>query len=496
MDNNSWHSDYNIMDFTDLTIKSASELLAHKKISAKELAQMSLVRIKEVDEKLHAFLYVAENEAMNSAEEADQLIADGENFSLTGIPYAVKDNILVKGMQATAGSKILENYMAPFDATVIKKLNNHLPVIMGKTNMDEFGMGVSTENSAFGPTKNPYDLERVPGGSSGGSAAAVASGQVLFALGTDTGGSSRQPASFCGVVGFKPTYGRASRYGLIALGSSLDQPGILAKNVEDAATVFQIMAGQDEFDSTTLPKSVSDYSKFLREDLKGVKIGVPKEYFVEGIEEEVKQIIESTIKKFEELGASVEQMSLPNAKYALSAYYIILPVEISANLSRYDGIRYGLSIEGNNLEEVYYKTRSAGFGAEPKRRIMIGTYASSAGYYDAYYKKAKLAQSLIRNDFKAAFEKFDIIITPTSPHPAFKFGEKSSDPLQMYLEDIFTVALNIAGVPGLVVPAGTTKAGLPVGAQLIANHFAEEKLFMAGHTLEKALNLNIKPRLR
>jgi len=484
------------MDFTDLTIKSASELLSQKKVSALELAQMSLKRIKEVDDKLHAFLYVAEKESLESAKHTDEMIiADHEHSALTGIPYAVKDNILVKGMQATAASKILENYKATFDATVIRKLKQVSPTMMGKTNLDEFGMGVSTENSAFGPTKNPYDLSRVPGGSSGGSAAAVAAGEVLFALGTDTGGSSRQPASFCGVVGFKPTYGRTSRHGLIALGSSLDQPGILAKTVEDTATIFQIMAGQDELDTTTLPKPVPDYSKFLKENLKGLKIGVPKEYFAAGLDPEVKTIIEQGIKKFEELGAQVSEMSLPNVKYALSAYYIILPVEISANLSRYDGIRFGLSAPGKNLEEVYYNTRSAGFGAEPKRRIMIGTYASSAGYYDAYYKKAKLAQGLIRDDFKKAFEKVDLIVTPTSPNVAFKFGEKTSNPLSAYLEDIFTGPLNIAGIPGLVVPGGLTKQGLPVGIQLIANHFAEEKLFMAGHALEQSLNLKLKPNI-
>ncbi len=482
------------MDFTELTIKSASELLAHKKISAKELGQMSLKRIKEVDDKLHAFLYVAEKEAMEQAEKADQLIADGENFSLTGIPYAVKDNILVKGMQATAGSKILENYKATYDATVIKKLNEELPVMMGKTNLDEFGMGSSTENSAFGPTKNPYDLSRVAGGSSGGSAAAVASGEVLFALGTDTGGSVRQPASFCGIVGLKPTYGRASRYGLIALGSSLDQVGVLAKTVEDTATVFQIVAGQDDHDSTSLSKPVPDYDKFLKEDLKGLKVGVPKEYFIDGMDPEVAEIIKNAIKTAEELGAVVEEMSLPHSSYALACYYVILPVEISANLSRFDGIRYGLSVGGNSLEEVYYKTRSAGFGPEPKRRIMIGTYASSAGYFDAYYKKAKQAQQLIRKDFTDAFEKYDLMLTPTTPIPAFKFGEKS-DPLSMYLADVFTVGLNIAGVPGLVIPAGLTKSGLPVGVQLVANHFAEEKLFMAGHALEKSLNLKLKTNL-
>ncbi|HEX9502767.1 MAG TPA: Asp-tRNA(Asn)/Glu-tRNA(Gln) amidotransferase subunit GatA [Patescibacteria group bacterium] len=483
------------MDFTDLTIKSAAELIAHKKVSAKELAEMSLKRIKEVDDKLHAFLYVAEKESLVQAQNVDEMvIAEGENFSLTGIPYALKDNILYKGMQATAASKILEGYKATYDATIVKKLNEESPVLMGKTNLDEFAMGSSTENSAFGPSRNPFDTSRVPGGSSGGSAVAVASGQVLFALGTDTGGSVRQPASFCGIVGFKPTYGRCSRYGLIALGSSLDQPGVLAKTVEDAAAVLQLMAGSDVHDSTALLKPVPDYSQFLKEDLKGMKIGVPKECFGEGIDPEVKAVIQSAIKKMEEMGGTVSEMSLPHFSLALACYYIILPVEISANLSRYDGIRYPLSIPGQTLEEVYYNTRSQGFGPEPKRRIMIGTYASSAGYFDAYYKKARAAQQLIRKDFIDAFKKFDLIVTPTTPTPAFKFGEKS-DPLSMYLADIFTVGLNIAGVPGMSVPAGVTKEGLPVGIQLIANHFAEEKLFHAGHALEKALNLKLKPKL-
>lgn len=482
------------MDFTDLTIKSASELLAHKKISAKELAEMSLKRIKEVDEKLHAFLYVAEKEAIEQAVQADQLIAEGENFTLTGIPYAVKDNILVKGMQATAASKILENYKATYNASVIKQLNEELPVIMGKTNLDEFAMGASTENSAFGPSKNPYDISRVPGGSSGGSAVSVASGEVLFALGTDTGGSVRQPAAFCGVVGLKPTYGRASRYGLIALGSSLDQVGVFAKTVEDSAMVFQRIAGQDTFDSTSLPKPVPEYVKFLKESLKGLRIGIPKEYFIEGTDPEVTGIINNAIKKFQELGAEVAEATLPHASSSLACYYVLLPVEISANLSRYDGIRYGLSAAGKSLEDVYLNSRSQGFGAEPKRRIIIGTYASSAGYADQYYKKALAAQSLIRKDFVDAFQKFDLLITPTTPTAAFKFGEKS-DPLSMYLADIFTVGLNIAGVPGLSVPGGTTKEGLPVGVQLIAPHFEEEKLFMAGHALEKSLNLKLKPQI-
>jgi aspartyl-tRNA(Asn)/glutamyl-tRNA(Gln) amidotransferase subunit A len=482
------------MDFTELTIKSAAELLAQKKISAVELAQMSLQRIKQVDDKLHAFLYVAQQEALTQAKQADQLIADGENFSLTGIPYAVKDNILVKGMQATAASKILENYKATYNATVINKLNQELPVMMGKTNLDEFAQGSSTENSAYGMTKNPYDLSRVPGGSSGGSAAAVASGQVLFALGTDTGGSIRQPASLCGIVGFKPTQGRASRYGLIALGSSLDQPGVLAKSVEDAAMVFQLMSGPDAHDSTALPKPVPDYTAHFNDSVKGLKVGLPKEYFIDGLDPEVDLAVKNCIKKLEELGATVSEVSLPHASYALASYYIILPVEISANLSRFDGMRYGFSAAGKNLEEVYLNSRSGGFGPEPKRRIMIGTYASSAGYYDAYYKKALQAKDLIRQDFVEAFKKFDILVTPTTPTPAFKAGEKS-DPISMYLADIFTVGLNIAGVPGISIPAGMTKSGLPIGVQLIAPHFAEEKLFGAAYSLEQVLDLKLKPNI-
>jgi aspartyl-tRNA(Asn)/glutamyl-tRNA(Gln) amidotransferase subunit A len=482
------------MELHELTIKEAAAKLRSKEISAVELNTHFLDRIKKIDGDLHAFLYVGEKEALASAEEADKLI--GDNISdLTGIPYAAKDNILIKGYQATAASRILQGYLAAYDATAIQKLKLSAPVLLGKTNLDEFAMGSSTENSAYGPTKNPYDTSLVPGGSSGGSAAAVAAGEVLFAFGTDTGGSVRQPASFCGVVGLKPTYGRVSRYGLVALGSSLDQLGVFTKTVEDNAIVFQQVAGQDERDTTTLPKPVPEYANFLKEDLKGMKVGLPKEYFAEGMDPEVRQIMQDAIKKFEELGATVEECSLPHSQYSLAAYYIILPVEISANLSRYDGIRYGLSKPGASLGETYYNSRSEGFGTEPKRRIMIGTYASSAGYYDAYYKKAKLAQDLIRHDFTEAFKKYDILLTPTCPTPAFKFGEKASDPLAMYLADIYTVALNIAGVPGISVPAGATKTGLPVGIQIIAPHFKEENLFWAGHALEKSLNLRLKPNL-
>jgi aspartyl-tRNA(Asn)/glutamyl-tRNA(Gln) amidotransferase subunit A len=483
------------MELHELTIKQAASMLKNKEVSVKELNQHFSDRINKIDGDLHAFLYINSPEKI----EAEVKVADDvltENVSeLTGIPYAVKDNILVSGYQATAASKILENYIAPYDATAIKKLKLSAPVMQGKTNLDEFAMGSSTENSAFGPTKNPYDLSRVPGGSSGGSAAAVASGEVLFAFGTDTGGSVRQPASFCGVVGMKPTYGRISRYGLIALGSSLDQLGIFTKTVEDNALVLQQVAGEDEYDTTALVKPVPEYASFLKEDVKGLRVGIPKEYFGQGMDPEVKEIIQNAIKKFEELGAIVEETSLPHAEYSLAAYYIILPVEISANLSRYDGIRYGYSKAGATLEETYYNSRSEGLGSEPKRRVMIGTYASSAGYFDAYYKRAKLAQDLIRDDFVQAFKKYDVLLTPTSPTAAFKFGEKVADPLSMYLADIYTVGINIAGVPGISVPAGVTKSGLPVGLQIIASHFKEENLFWAGHAFEQAINLKLKPNI-
>lgn len=482
------------MELHELTLKQASEKLKNKEISSRELTLHFLSRIKNLDGDLHAFLNVGEMQALAAADVADKLLPDAVS-PLTGIPYAVKDNILVQGYQATAGSKILENYIATYDASIIKKLKVSAPVLLGKTNLDEFAMGSSTENSAYGPSKNPYDTSRVPGGSSGGSAVAVAAGEALFALGTDTGGSVRQPASFCGVVGLKPTYGRVSRYGLIAMGSSLDQLGVFAKTVEDTALVFQQVAGQDEYDTTTLPKPVPDYTNYLKTDVKGMRVGIPKEYFGEGIDPEVRAIVQHSIKKFEEMGAVVEETSLPHAEYSLASYYIIMPVEVSANLSRFDGIRYGLSVPGESLEETYINSRSLGFGAEAKRRIMVGAYASSAGYLDAYYKKAKLAQDLIRQDFNEAFKKFDILLTPTCPTPAFKFGEKAADPLSMYLADIYTVALNIAGVPGISVPAGVTQAGLPVGIQIIASHFKEENLFWAGHALEQNLNLKLKPNL-
>lgn len=482
------------MEIYELTLKELAEKISRREVSPTEVAKASIARIKQTEEKYGAFISVTEEKAFSDARQAELALGEDENFVLTGIPFAVKDNILVKGIKATAGSKILENYTAPFDATVIKKLYRHCPVLVGKTNMDEFAMGSSTEYSAFGPTRNPYDQSRVPGGSSGGSAAAVALGEAFFALGSETGGSVRQPASFCGIVGLKPTYGRVSRYGLMAMGSSVDQVGLFTKTVEDSALVFEHLAGQDEFDTTSLPKPVPAYSELLGGDVKGMKIGVPKEYFIDGMDLEVRGIVDAAIRRFEEMGAIVEEMSLPHSAYALAAYYVIIPVEVSANLSRYDGIRFGFSAEGLSLDEVYTKSRSVGLGREPKRRIMIGAYASSAGYLDAYYKKAKLASGLIRRDFVEAFSRYDLLITPTCPTPAFKLGEKS-DPLSMYLADVFTVGLNIAGVPGISIPAGITSSGLPVGVQLVAPHFKEENLFKAGAAFEKELGLKLKPTI-
>jgi aspartyl-tRNA(Asn)/glutamyl-tRNA(Gln) amidotransferase subunit A len=483
------------MDFEYLTIRQAQDKLLSKEISAFELAEAMMERILKTNEKLHSFLEIAKEKTFAQAKKADQALTDGSAMPLTGIPFAAKDNILIEGYKATAGSKMLENYQAPYTATSVKKLFDHLPVLLGKTNLDEFAMGSSTENSAFGPTKNPFDPERVPGGSSGGSAAAVAAGQALFALGTDTGGSVRQPASFCGIVGLKPTYGRISRYGLVALGSSLDQLGIFTRTVEDSAIVCQAMAGKDELDSTSVDVPVPDFFKLMQKGVKGLRIGIPKEYFVEGMDLEVKQAVLKGIEGLEKAGAHVEDVTLPHAAYSLATYYIILPVEISANLSRYDGIRYGFSEAGKNLEEVYYNSRSKGLGEEPKRRVMIGTYASSAGYAQEYYKKAQTVQKLIRSDFLEVFKKYDLLATPTTPTTAFKLGEKTSDPLSMYLADIFTVGVNLAGVPAISMPVGSTKEGLPIGLQLIAPHFKEEDLFAAGHTLEQTLKINLTPKL-
>ena len=469
------------MSLNQLTIQQAHKGLKNKDFSAGELTEAVLEQIKKRDKDIGAYLTVTEDLALEQAKKVDEKIKKREEIGvLEGIPVAVKDVILVEDVKCTAASKILENYIAPYDATVIKKLKKEGAVILGKTNLDEFGMGGSTENSAFKVTKNPNDLTRVAGGSSGGSAAAVVANEARYALGSDTGGSIRLPSSFCGVVGLKPTYGAVSRLGLIAFGSSLDQIGPIAKTVEDAQIIFKAILGKDKLDATSVDYTFSD----LNVDIKDLKIGIPKEYFVKGIDTEVEKIIKETIKKIEEKGAKVEEVSLPNTEFALACYYIIAPAEASANLARFDGIKYGLSENQKDLLDVYLKTRGRGFGSEVKRRIMLGTYSLSSGYYDAYYKKAEEVRNLIKQDFENVFKKVDLIFCPVSPFPAFKIGEKLNDPLSMYLVDIYTVSLNLAGLPGLSLPVGKIE-NLPVGLQIIGNYFQENKIFNMASLMEK-----------
>jgi len=462
------------MDLTELTIKEVHWGLKKKEFSALELCKFYLEKIKEKNKEIFAFLTVNEDSAISQAKKIDDLISQGKEISiLAGIPCAIKDNILVDGVKCTAGSKILEDYTAPYDAGVVKKLKNQETIILGKTNLDEFAMGGSTENSAFGPTRNPHDLNRVPGGSSGGSAAAVAANMAAYSLGSDTGGSIRQPASFCGAVGLKPTYGTVSRSGLIAFASSLDQIGPITKTAEDCQIVFDAIKGKDEMDSTSVEMPKIPNAEC---DIRNTVIGVPKEYFVKGIDPEVEKIIKGAIKKYAEMGFKIEEVSLPHTEYALAAYYIIAPSEASANLARYDGIRYGYSAkDGNDLLEVYLNSRENGFGAEVRRRIMIGTYALSSGYYEAYYLRAQKVRTKIRNDFEKVFEKVDVILAPVSPVLPFKIGERIEDPLSMYLVDAYTVSVNLAGLPALSLPVGKVEK-LPVGLQIIGRPFEEEKI--------------------
>jgi aspartyl-tRNA(Asn)/glutamyl-tRNA(Gln) amidotransferase subunit A len=468
------------MNSKDLTIKEINKGLIGKEFSAAEVCQNYLDKIKKEDKKISAFLNVTEDLATTQAKKIDEMIAKGESLpALSGVPCAIKDNILVEGIRCTAASKILENYTAPYNATVIEKLNKQGAVILGKTNMDEFAMGGSTEHSAYFVTKNPNDLERVPGGSSGGSVAAVAAGFCPFSLGSDTGGSIRQPASFCGVVGLKPTYGAVSRYGLMAMASSLDQIGPITKTVEDCRLVYDIIKGRDPLDSTSLESG----SKSGIFDVKSLRIGLPKEYFIKGMDPEVEKLIKDSVKKIENLGAKIEQISLPYTEYALATYYIIMPAEVSANLARYDGIKYGLSENGENLLDVYLRSRQIGFGAEVRRRIILGTYTLSSGYYDAYYLRAQKVRALIKNDFEKAFEKVDAIFTPVSPTTAFKIGEKVADPLMMYLADIFTVSVNLAGLPAISLPCGMINK-LPVGLQIIGKPLEEDRIFDIADLLE------------
>lgn len=469
----------------ELTIKAAGELMRDGKLTSAELVRACLDEIDRRDGELGAFLSVDREGAMKAASESDARYAKGEQRGdLDGIPIAVKDNILVQGMQATAASKILEHYTAAYDATVVERLKKAGAVIIGKTNLDEFAMGSSTENSAFKKTRNPHDVSRVPGGSSGGSAVAIAANMALGALGTDTGGSIREPASFCGIAGLKPTYGRVSRYGAIAMASSLDQIGPFAKTAYDAALIMGAMEGFDGKDATSARQIDAVPPQLLPTNMKGKRIGVPKEYFIDGMDPKVEKSVREAIAAMKEMGAEIVDISLPHTQYALECYYIIMPAEVSANLERYDGIRYGTRVNGATLEETYKKTRGQLFGAEPKRRIMIGSYVLSAGYYDAYYDKAQRVRSLLRKDFEEAFKRVDVIVSPTAPSVAFKFGEKTDDPIAMYLADIYTVSANLAGLPGISVPCGSV-AGMPVGLQFMGKWFDEATMLGVAHVFEQ-----------
>lgn len=477
------------MDLSGLTIKKIHQGLINKEFSDLELVESYLNRIEKKDKKIHSFLSVYKNKAINKAKKVDEKISRGEKISLLeGVPISIKDIILVEGMKCTAGSKILENYVAPYNATCINKLEKEGVIILGKNNLDEFAMGSSTENSAFGPTKNPADLTRVPGGSSGGSAAAVAADLAVLSLGSDTGGSIRQPASLCGVVGLKPTYGRVSRYGLMAYSSSLDQVGSITKTVEDSRIIFNTIKGKDVLDSMSVDKDESKYSRFS--NIKDLIIGVSKEYFVEGVDPKVAKLVKEAIKKYEDMGAKIKEINLPYTKYAIPTYYIISASEASTNLARFDGVRYGLS-KGDNLKDLYFKSRGEGFGKEVRRRIMLGTYSLSSGYYDAYYLRAQKVRMLIEKGFEKIFKEVDVIMSPTSPTIAFKLGEKTQDPVQMYLSDIFTVSVNLAGLCGISVPCGTVEVDslkLPVGLQVIGKPFEENKIMDIAEIIEKQYN--------
>ena len=475
-----------------LTISELTAKLARREVSARDAMQSCLDQIARVDGEIHAFISHDATDALAQADAVDKSIASGVTLSqkpLLGVPIAVKDVLAVKGQPLNCGSKILGKFISPYDATVIEKLKSAGAVVFGRLNMDEFAMGSSTENSAFGLTRNPWDPTRIPGGSSGGSAAAVAADECLASLGTDTGGSIRQPAALCGCVGLKPTYGRVSRYGLVAFASSLDQIGPFTKDIRDSAILLQALSGVDPRDSTSVPQPVPNYAASLTGDIKGLKIGLAKEYMIGGLDSEVKASVDAAVKRLEKLGAEIVEVSLPHTDYAVATYYIIATAEASANLARFDGVRYCARVEGNDLFEMYAKTRGAGFGPEVKRRIILGTYVLSSGYHDAYYLRAQKVRTLIRNDFLKAFEKVDAIVTPTTPTAAFKIGEKSGDPLQMYLSDIFTISCNLAGICGLSLPCGFTgksQPRLPIGLQLLGKPFGEETIFKIGHAYEQS----------
>ncbi len=482
------------MDITELTVHELQEKLKNKELTITQITKAYTDRIAEKEKDVEAFVTVLSEDANSKAKEIEEKVNSGEiTGEFAGIPIGIKDNMCTKGVKTTCSSRMLENFIAPYDATVVEKLNNENMINLGKLNMDEFAMGGSTEYSYFKKTKNPWNLNKVPGGSSGGSAAAVAANLVPWALGSDTGGSIRQPSSFCGVVGLKPTYGLVSRYGLVAFASSLDQIGPITKDVYDSAMLLNLIAGHDEKDTTSSNIEKKDYTKCLKNDVKGLKIGVPKEFFAEGINEEVKKSLETAIEKYKEMGAVVEECSLDIAKYSLATYYIIACAEASSNLGRFDGIRYGYRAKDfKNLRDLYKKSRSEGFGKEVKRRIILGTYVLSSGYYDAYYKKAQQVRTLVMNEFNKAFEKYDVILTPTSPTVAFDIGSKSDNPLEMYLADICTVSVNIAGLPGISVPCGVDSQGMPIGMQLIGNKFQEETILNAAYTYEQATKFREK----
>ena len=482
------------MEIFELTVHELMDKLDKKELTSEEITKSYLSRIEEKEKDVQAFVTVTDKEALESAKAIDEKIKkEGKRDKLAGIPIGIKDNMCTKGVKTTCSSKMLENFVSPYDGTVVKKVKDEGMISLGKLNMDEFAMGGSTEYSYFHKTHNPWNLNKVPGGSSGGSAAAVAANMVPWALGSDTGGSIRQPSSLCGVVGLKPTYGLVSRYGLVAFASSLDQIGPITKDVEDNAILLNVITGHDPKDSTSMNIDKKDYTKSLVKDVKGLKIGMPKEFLGEGINEEVKNAILETAKKYEQLGATVEECSLDIGNEALAVYYIIACAEASSNLGRFDGIRYGYRAEKfDNLREIYINSRTEGFGAEVKRRIMLGTYVLSSGYYDAYYKKAQKVRTVIRNEYQKLFEKYDIILTPTSPTVAFNIGEKSNNPLEMYLADICTVPVNIAGLPGMSLPVSVDKEGMPIGVQLIAKHFDEETIYKAAYTLEQEVKFRDK----
>jgi aspartyl-tRNA(Asn)/glutamyl-tRNA(Gln) amidotransferase subunit A len=483
-----------MMELHKLTIHALHDLLAKRDVTAREATEAFYRRIKAVDPRIKAYLLLTEEQAYQQADQVDRKISRGETIGdLAGIPLGLKDILCTRGVRTTCGSKILENYVPFYDGTVVQRLRERGAVFLGKLNMDEFAMGSSTENSGFQITRNPWDLNRIPGGSSGGSAAAVAGHECAAALGTDTGGSIRQPAACCGIVGLKPTYGRVSRYGLVAFASSLDQIGPMTKDVEDCAIMMNAISGYDPNDSTSVSVDVPDYRASLVKDARGIRIGIPREYFVEGMDPDVEARVREAMDLFKSCGAKIQEISLPHTQYAVAVYYIICTAEASSNLARYDGVKYGLRSKGfRDLMEMYTQTRAEGFGKEVKRRIILGTYVLSAGYYDAYYRKASQVRTLMRTDFEEAFRNVDVIVTPTAPTPAFRIGEKVEDPLQMYLSDILTIPVNLAGIPAIALPCGFSREGLPIGIQIVGKHFEEGKLIQVAYTFEQNTDVHVK----